>query len=314
MVEFAVLEDFPSSENEFNRRFRDEYACFDYLFSMRWPNGFRCSGCEHDEYWKSRRGLYICRRCEHQHSVTAGTIFHGTRKPLLYWFKTIWWFSTQKTGINAVSLQEKLSLGSYHTAREWLQKLRNCTVLPGREKLQGTVESDEVMIGGEQSGKRGRGAEHKTLVAFAVERTGQKLGRLRMEVIGDGSAKSLNSFVMANVAFGSTVKTDGWGGYNHLEGLGYHHERTVQSKIDDKDSVVPGVHLVASLVKRWILGTFQGRFDPKFLQQYLNEFVFRFNRRNARSPGKRFWRLIQNAVTTKPLSPFQLRNPDLNWS
>jgi hypothetical protein len=307
MAESTILEDFPWSKKEFDRRFCNEDACFEYLFSMRWPNGFQCSVCDHDKYWKSRRGLYICRICEHQHSVTAGTIFHGTRKPLLDWFSAIWWFSTQKTSISAVNLQDQLSLGSYHTAWQWLQKLRACTVVPGREKLKGTVEADEVVIGGEQSGKRGRGAEHKTLVAFAVEREGKKLGRLRMEIIGDGSAKSLNSFVLANVAFGSTLKTDGWRGYNNLESLGYRHERTVQSKTDDKDSVVPGVHLTASLLKRWILGTFQGRFDPRFLQRYLDEFVFRFNRRKAGSPGKRFWRLLQNAVATKPLLPDQLR-------
>lgn len=306
MIESTVLEDFPRSESEFNRRYCDEEACYEYLFSMRWPNGFRCSVCGHDRSWKSRRSLYICRKCEHQHSVTAGTIFHGSRKPLLDWFKAIWWFSTQKTSTSAINLQDQLSLGSYHTAWRWLQKLRTCTVLPSREKLKGTVETDEVVIGGEHSGNRGRGAEHKTLVGFAVERVGQKLGRLRMEVINDASAKSLEPFVLANIAFGSTVKTDGWGGYNHLESLGYRHEKTVQSKTDDKDSVVPGVHLVASLVKRWILGTFQGRFEPKYLQRYLDEFVFRFNRRKAGSPGKRFWRLLQNAAATKPLLPDQL--------
>jgi hypothetical protein len=312
MAEFTTLEDFPRSEKEFNCRFCDEAACLEYLFSMRWPEGFQCSSCGHDEYWKSRRSLYICRRCEHQHSVTAGTIFHRTRKPLLDWFKAIWWFSTQKTSTSAVNLQDQLSLGSYHTAWEWLQKLRACTVLPGREKLRGTVETDEVVIGGEQSGKRGRGAEHKTLIAVAVEREGdKKLGRLRMEVINDASTKSLDSFVLTNITSGSTVKTDGWGGYNHLESLGYVHEKTVQSKTDDKDSVVPGVHLVASLVKRWLLGTFQGRFDQKFLQRYLDEYVFRFNRRKTGTPGKRFWRLLQNAAVTKPLSPFRLRNPGL---
>ncbi len=307
MEEPTILEDFPRSEKEFNRRFCDEGSCLDYLFSIRWPNGFRCSSCGHDEYWKSRRSLYICCECEHQHSVTAGTIFHGTRKPLLDWFKAIWWFSTQKTSTSAVNVQNQLSLGSYRTAWQWLQKLRACTVLPSRKKLGGTVETDEVAIGGEQSGKRGRGAEHKTMVAVAVERDGKKLGRLRMEMIGDASANSLDFFVLKNISVGSIIKTDGWNGYNHLEYLGYGHKITLQSKTDDKDSVVPGVHLIASLVKRWILGTFQGRFDPRFLQRYLDEFVFRFNRRKAGSPGKRFWRLLQGAVATQPLSSCQLR-------
>jgi hypothetical protein len=308
VAESTVLEDFPRNKKEFDRRFRDEEACFQYLFSMRWPDGFRCSACGHDKHWKSRRSLYICRKCEHQHSVTAGTIFHGTRKPLLDWFNAIWWFSTQKVSTSAANLQEQLDIGSYHTAWKWLQKLRACTVLPGREKLHGAVEADEVVVGGESSGKRGRGAEHKTLIAFAVEREDSgKLGRLRLGIINDSSAESLNSFVLTNVASGSTVKTDGWGGYNKLESLGYRHEKTVQSKTEDKDSVVPGVHLAASLLKRWLLGTFQGRFEPKFLQRYLDEFVFRFNRRKAGSPGQRFWRLLQSAAATKPLLPNQLR-------
>jgi len=307
MTETTVLEDFPGSLKEFNRRFCTEAACLNYLFSIRWPDGFRCSCCGHDKYWQSHRGLYICRDCEHQHSVTAGTIFHGTRKPLLDWFKALWWFSTQKTSISAASLQEQLSLGSYHTAWQWLQKLRACTLVPGREKLGGEVEADEVIFGGEQSGKRGRGAGHKTLVAIAVERDEDKLGRLRMEVISDASARSLDSFVLTNIAFGSTVKTDGWNGYNHLKDLGYSHVATAQSKTDEKDSIVSGVHLVASLVKRWLLGTFQGRFDQKYLQRYLDEFVFRFNRRRSGTPGKRFWRLVQRAMDTKPLSPHQLR-------
>jgi hypothetical protein len=138
------------------------------------------------------------------------------------------------------------------------------------------------------------------MVAVAVERDGKKLGHLRMEMIGDASANSLDPFVLKNISVGSIKKTDGLNGYNHVEDLGYGHKIALQSKTDDKDSVI---HLVASLVKRWILGTFQGRFDPRFLQRYLDEFIFRFNRRKAGSPGKRFWRLLQVIVATQPLSP-----------
>jgi transposase-like protein len=246
--------------------------------------------------------LYICQQCEHNQSVTAGTIFHGTKKPLTAWFKALWWFATRKSGVNAVNLQDLLGLGSYSTAWKWLQKLRSCTILPARKKLSGNIEADELYLGGEQSGKRGRGADHKCAVAIAVERKGRKLGRLRMQVIARCSADELIPFAVSNVASGSTVTTDGWKGYSALEDKGFIHKKVVQSKTEDKDSVLPGVHLVTSLVKRLILGTFQGRFDRKYLQRYLDEYVFRFNRRTTKTVGKRFWRIIQQAVATPPLT------------
>lgn len=296
-----MIEDFPSNEVEFDRRFHSEHACLDYLFQLRWPAGFRCSRCDHDQYWVSSRCLFICRCCEHQQSVTAGTIFHGTRKPLTLWFKALWWFSTHKNGVNATILKELLGLRSYQTAWCWLQKLRTCTVFPDRTKLSGSVEVDECFFGGAHSGKRGRGAEHKCKVAIAVERKGRKLGRLRMQVVESCSANELTSFIKTNITSGSQVTTDGWGAYSSLQGEGYTHKAIVQSRTDDAGSVLPGVHLVASLAKRVILGTFQGRFDPQYLQRYLDEYVFRFNRRNCREIGKRFWRIMQQAAWSAPV-------------
>jgi len=188
-----MIEDFPHNEVDFDRRFRTEHACLDYLFQLRWPEGFKCSRCGHNEYWTSSRGLYLCRHCDHQQSVTAGTIFHGTRKPLVLWFKALWWFSTRKNGVNATALQELLGLRSYQTAWSWLQKLRTCTVFSGRSKLSGSIEVDECFIGGDHRGKRGRGAEHKCKVAIAVERKGRKLGRLRLQVIEHCSTQELTA-------------------------------------------------------------------------------------------------------------------------
>ena len=295
-----MIEDFPKNEVEFDRRFYSEVACFEYLFQLRWPEGFSCSRCGHTRYWTSSRGLYLCRHCEHQQSVTAGTIFHGTRKPLTLWFKALWWFSTRKNGVNATALQALLGLRSYHTAWCWLQKLRTCTVFPDRSRLSGSVEVDECFFGGAHSGKRGRGAEHKCKIAVAVERKGRKLGRLRMQVIECCSANELTPFVKANVTIGSQVTTDGWGAYSGLENEGYSHKAIIQSKTADKESVLPGVHLVTSLVKRVMLGTFQRQFEPQYLQRYLDEYVFRFNRRNCRSVGKRFWRIMQQAAQSAP--------------
>jgi transposase-like protein len=297
-----MKEDFPKNQVEFDRRFCDEGSCLEYLFQLRWPEGFICPRCGHTDYWRSARGLYVCCKCEHQQSVTAGTIFHGTKKPVTVWFKALWWFSTRKSGINAVCLQGLLGLGSYETAWRWLQKLRTCTIFPDREKLSGNIEADEFYLGGEQGGKRGRGADHKCKVAVAVERKGRKLGRLRMQVISRCSADELLPFAKANITRGSGITTDGWKGYSGLEEAGYFHRKILQNQVDDKESVLPGVHLVASLFKRVILGTFQGRFGGQYLQRLLDEYVFRFNRRTTKSVGKRFWRIMQQAVASPPIT------------
>ena len=301
-----MFEDFPKNEVEFDRRFHHEQACLDYLFQLRWPEGFICPDCGHAEYWKSARDLYLCRACQKQISVTSGTIFHGVKKPLTLWFKALGCFSTRKSGVNAVALQELLGLGSYRTAWCWLQKLRTCTIFPDRKPLSGQVEADEFYLGGERSGKRGRGAEHKCKVAVAVERQGRKLGRLRLQVIANCSSSQLLPFVRDNVVAGSQVSTDGWKGYNGLESDFVHH-RVLSAQSEDKESVLPGAHLVISLVKRIILGTFQGRFDPEYLQRYLDEYVFRFNRRTSKATGKRFWRIMQQAVCSPPMTNRQVR-------
>ena len=307
MSDFFIAEDFPNNEAEFNKRFFEESNCEKYLFNCRWPEGFVCSKCGFKRYWKTANGLYMCHRCESQHSITAQTIMHGTRRPLTLWFKAMWWFTTKKSGFNAVDLQNYLGLGSYTTAWSWLQKLRRCTIRSDREKLSGKIEADEFYIGGQRSGKRGRGAEHKCAVAVAVEKIDKRLGRLRLQVIEDCSADQLSPFIHANVEPGSKIITDGWKGYNFFEDQKYVHHTIIASKANNKESVLPGVHLIVSLVKRLIIGTFQGRFEKKYLQQYLDEYVFRFNRRNTKSIGKRFFRIVQQAAVAKPLSLLQIK-------
>ncbi len=174
MTEFIIGEDFPKNQFEFEKRFSIEQTCRDYLAKMKWLDGFRCRNCKHDKYWISARGLYICTRCESHNSLTAGTVMHGTKKPLTYWFKAMWWFTTRKSGVNAVYLQDLLGLGSYQIAWLWLHKLRDCTLRQNRERLSGTVEVDEFVIGGQQPGKRGRGANGKTIVVAAVEKEDKK--------------------------------------------------------------------------------------------------------------------------------------------
>ena len=303
MADFIIDEDFPKSEIEFDQRFSQPQGCFDYLFKQTWPNGFVCKKCGYQRYWLSSRNLYICTRCEHQHSLTAGTIMDSSKKPITYWFKAMWWFTTRRSGINAVNLKELLGLGSYATAWTWLQKLRRCTIRENREKLSGRVEVDEFTIGGQHPGKRGRGAEGKTIVTAAVERPGNKkqIGRIRLHIALNYSGYSLKNFILGNIEAGSTIATDQWSSYNSIDKERYNHEITNQSKSNDYDKLY-GVHLVVTLVKRLIRGTFHGRFEPKYLQNYLDEYVFRFNRHKSSNIGKKFMRIVQQALKTNPVT------------
>ena len=302
MTEFTITEDFPKNQVEFEKRFSNPRACYEYLFKLKWPDGFQCTLCGHSAYWISYKYLYICTRCEHQHSLTAGTIMHATKKPITYWFKAMWWFTTRKSGVNATNLKDLLGLGSYDTAWTWLHKLRRCTIRKDREKLSGTVEVDDFVLGGQKSGKRGRGAEGKTIVLAAVEKQGRRLGRIRLQVSKDFSSDSLMPFIKQNIEPGSHIITDGWKGYNPIASGSYSHQKVYWVKRSDKSSILPGVHLVVSLIKRVMLGTFQGRFEPKHLQSYLDEYVFRFNRRRSKSVGKKFMRIVQQVIGSMEIS------------
>jgi len=300
MTQFTVItDDFPGSELEFERRFSNQRACQRYLAKMKWPEGFICRKCSHHQYWESARKLYICTRCETPHSLTAGTVMHATKKPLVYWFKDMWWFTTRKSGVNTANLKELLGLGSYQTAWTWLHKLRGRTIRHGRERLYGCAEVDEFFIGVQQPGKRGRGANGKTIVVAAVEKKGRnKIGRIRLQVVPDCTGDTLEQFVMTDIEPASQVVTDGWKGYNCLDPESYEHQQVIARQESDKASVLPEVHLVASLVKWIMLGTFQGRFGPEHLQSYMDEYVFRFNRRKSRNIGKKFMRIVQQVVTS----------------
>lgn len=297
------MDDFPKDLTEFRERFSTETSCLDYLISLRWPKGFECPACGNQKMRRTTRGLFECKKCSRQTSVTAGTIFHHTRKPLLLWFEAMWHITNQKYGANALGLQRILGLGSYHTAWRWLHKLRRTMVRPGRDNLSGLVEIDETYIGGERSGKRGRGAENKTLVAVAVEdkgetsNTGKGIGRIRLQIIPNASAESLTAFVKEHVNKGSRIRTDGWSGYPSVSALGYKH--IIVNSLDLKIA-----HLTTSLLKRWLLGTYQGAVRSAHLGYYLDEFTFRFNRRTSGSRGKLFYRLVQQALLSDPV-PYQ---------
>ena len=298
-------EDYPETILELEQQFSTEESCRDYLIKLRWPNGIICPKCDMEGGWIASRGRVICPHCRYQGSVTAGTIFEGTRKPLVLWFRAIWLITSQKHGASALNMQQILGLGSYVTAWVWLHKLRRAMVRPNRERLQGEVEVDETYVGGKESNVAGRKTETKSLVAIAVEKDNRGSGRIRLKVLPSAHREHLHHFIQESVQPGSLIHTDGLPAYRGLENLGYQHKITIL--VDHKESnaasrLLPRVHRIASLLKRWLLGTHQGSVSPKHLDYYLDEFTFRFNRRKSCSRGKLFYRLLQQAVQVEPFS------------
>lgn len=292
---------YPKNFEEFLEWFQSEEDCRQYLEWVRWPTGFVCPRCGAPEHWRTDRGLIHCTSCQHQASVTAGTVFEDTRKPLRLWFHVMWLMMAQKTGMSAQNLCDTYGFGSYQTAWAWLHKLRSAMVRTGRELLSGRVEIDETYVGGRKHGKRGRGAEGKVLVLVAVEGMSSKLGRVRFRCVDRVDAASIESFAQDYVLKGTTVVTDGLTAYNGLTEKGYDHhpyimstgEMSVRKELDH-------IHLVISLMKRWLIGTHQGAIRLEHLQAYLDEFSFRFNRRLSQHRGKLFHRLVQQSVTMRP--------------
>lgn len=288
---------------EFDAWFSSEAACLSFLTRLRWPEGFRCPVCNSPKGWATTRGNIRCAKCQRQTSPIAGTIFEGTRKPLRTWFQAIWYVTSQKFGGSALGLKRVLGLGSYQTAWSWLHKMRRAMVCSGRDRLRGRVEVDESYVGGEEKGAHGRQTEKKAIVAIAIEiHSPMGFGRVRMRQVPDVSSDSLTEFVQYAVQPGSVVLTDGWKGYSGLQQKGYSHEVIVLSATGDPAHVaLPGVHRIASLLKRWLLSTHQGAVSRKHLDYYLDEYTFRFNRRSSKARGLLFYRLCQQAVKVRPL-------------
>lgn len=299
------MEDYPRTLSELEKRFSTEENCRDYLFKLRWPEGFRCPRCGNEKAWPIGKILFQCSKCHYMLSVTAGTIFESTRKPLTLWFRAIWWVTSQKTGASALGLQRILGFGSYETAWTWLHKLRRAMIRPGRDRLSGEIEVDETYVGGESQGKRGRGASNKALVVIAAQVDGKGIGRIRLRRVMDASGPSLEEAVKNAVEPGSVIRTDGWRGYNRLTECGYKHQ-IIRDDAVVGDNLLPRCHRVAALLKRWLLGTHQGAISHDHLDYYLDEYTFRFNRRKSRHRGKLFYRLVQQAVMTEHFSYEQI--------
>jgi transposase-like protein len=295
--------EYPRNWHELLECFPDDASCLRYLERLRWGDGFVCRFCGTvgGGWWQMADGLRRCAACRGETSVTAGTIFAGTRTPLVSWFAAVWYVVNQKQGVSALGLQRVLGLGSYQTAWAWLHKLRRAMVRPDRELLDGVVEVDETVLGGVKPGRRGRGADGKALVAIAVECRDGGPGRIRMRRIPNASRAVLSDFVLDHVQRASEVRTDGWAGYDDIGRYRFRHVvSNVAASGDPAHVAMPEVHRVASLLKRWLLGTHQGAVSHDQLDYYLDEFTFRFNRRRARHRGLLFYRLLEGAVATDP--------------
>lgn len=305
--------DYPVTYQDLLAWFPDDESCLNYLARLRWPEGFVCPACGSRDFWRTGKALWMCQNCDRKTSVTAGTIFHRTRTPLSTWFAAIWFVTSQKNGISAQGLQRVLGFRSYETAWAWMHKLRRAMVNPDREQLSGVVEVDETFVGGVTVGRPGASSE-KAIVMIAVEKVngGRKLGRIRLEVTERPGTLALVDFAQRVVEPGSTIRTDGAQMMRRLAKKGYTHEYVTGYDAHDQTQVLPGVHLVASLLKRWLIGTTHYAVAEHQLGYYLDEYTFRFNRRAAKSRGLLFYRLMQQAADTEPQPLKVLLKPENN--
>lgn len=303
---------FPKSLREFQAQFADENACREYLARCRWPEGFNCRRCGHRKaYVIGSPQLWQCTACRHQTSVTAGTILHRTKTPLTVWFWAAYLMTTDKRGLSALLLQRQLGLGNYETAWMMLHKFRRAMVNTSREPLRGEVEVDDTWIGGVQAGLRGSRqlkGRKAALVLAAVERRGQASGRVRMEVIPDFKAATLLAFLKKHVSTGATVYTDGLKSYTDLEAAGYRHVPRIQPSRTalrkGSKSVVPLADRAIGNLQQWLIGTYHG-VSKEQLQVYLDEFVFRHNRR--KQPMAAFQTLLGLGTGKGPAPYKQIR-------
>jgi hypothetical protein len=301
----------PESLRELQKRFATEVDCEDFLFRVRFPQGFSCPHGAEQRGWPLQGHRLIECANGHKVSLTAGTILHGTRQELSTWLHATYLVSTLTPGISALQFQRQLGLTRYETAFRMLHRIRSVLVAPARERLHGEVEVDETFVGGKDADQDGRGGD-KVLVVGAIELTNlsahgrsprrRPVGRVRLRVVRDASADSLAGFVESEVERGAIVHTDGWDGYRRLARSGYDHRRVVQGKGRTAKPVLLHLHRVFSNLKAWLQGTHHGRMEPQYLQAYLNEYTFRFNRRFWRGPA--FLRALM--LMTAPPDPLNL--------
>ena len=296
-----MVSKYPNTLQDFIDSFPTEDACREYLALIRWGEGFVCPSCDHTQAWKQARHVLRCARCKRDVSVTAGTLFQDTHIPLRLWFQALWSVVSQKQGVSALGLSRILGIDRYETAWRMLKKIRRAMVRPDRERLSGIVEVDEILLGGKRKNHDGRTAVGKVLVLVAAEyKSNRTIGRIRMRIIPSASETSIFAALKTMVDPGSMIRTDGWAGYQNLPEQGYDHIPIKRKPSVPGDDPTPLIHRISSLLKRWLMGTHHGRVETTHLSSYLDEFVFRFNRRTSHSRGMLFYRLVEYMIVTKP--------------
>jgi len=292
----------PRNSLEFDELYRDEDACIQVLVDARWPDGFVCPRCGETRCWEyQNRLLFECIECSYQVSPLAGTLFHGAKLPLCKLFRLVYLLVCEKSGTNMCALARQVGV-SYATATLWARKIRTAMVRPGREKLRGTVEADETLLGGRARGYRGRArGPNQALVLILVEEDDSGCcGRIRLEAVPSAAREALTPVLEDNVEAGSTVRTDAWRSYARLEQEGFAKDERMVKGGPGAAQDLRLVHLVASLLKSFINGLLHGRWTPIWLQSVLDEFVFRFNRRRSGCRSLLFNRVLQSGVTRRP--------------
>ena len=292
---------FPTNLPEFQAAFGTEEACLDYLRRKKWPEGFRCPRCGHDRSHTIRtRRLEQCASCRHQTSLTAGTIFHKTRKGLTLWFRIIFEFVSRKHGCNAMDIQRLFGFNR-QTAWTWLHKIRECMDPSGHRQLSGEVEADETYVGGSEEGVYGRDrGSKKMIIAGAVEVVEDaRCGRTRLAPVEAASQEHLQVFLANTIAADSAVHTDGFASYKGLEHA-FEHNVEVIGDPKTASEKFPYIHRVFSLFKRLILCTYMGSVSKKYGSAYCNEFCFRFNRRTSGSRTLLVQRVLEAAIGRMP--------------
>ncbi|MBK6264550.1 IS1595 family transposase [Marivirga sp. S37H4] len=274
---------------KFEKMFATEEQCLEYIKKIRYSNGYVCRKCQNRDYWVNNRGVLKCRKCRDEISVTSGTIFHNSKLPMILVFRALWWMVAQKNGVSATGLQRILGIGSYRTAWSWLHKFRSLMLYAEQEKLNGNVEVDDVFIGGKNSGKQ-------VAVVIAIELSQKGTRRVKMAILPLKSEKAHINFILQNINKGSTLITDSRSVFKGLKNLGYDHCVESNKAVLDEKEILPNVYRVASLIRRWLLGTHQNFIGQQYLSNYLDEYTFRYNRRKSNNRGLLFYKLLEQGI------------------
>ncbi len=241
--------DYPKNYMELIDKFAKQSECIDYIASIRWKNGFICHSCGSKDFWRSKKSIRICSNCRVQTRVLAGTLFQDTKLPLNLWFQMIWWFMGPKSGISALALKQNFGIGSYRTAWKILSKLRSCAIFPSRSLLLGDVEVDEIYLGGKNN---------KKLIGVAAEKRGDVTGRIRLKHLNRRDNENIHGFITENIIPGAKIISDRYKSYMSIVNKGYAHQAMKKpyswEEVDgDDERLLPRVHHVSALLKRWYL-------------------------------------------------------------